>query len=1696
MTSIVPGMINFRNQVADVAGFEESKVEETLNSILSELFPPGTNELNPDQLVPTLTRRTEGMSDVDVVGISFAAHRPDPEVVSEIVVRVHQNEDAAEKEFNLVDSFVRNSSSVFSKSPKRIPDRKSMIIYTHADRALGETSTNLASRVVEKISSATAEQFSNFCEMLQRDLGKARTDLSNFLAHPESLMRTELLESIEKRVAPALFIEASGIDFHPDGSFPLIIIHDLEGATRNAADVARVDEWDPRQNQSGRWVRTTVLFDSSSSNILRFRLPRTEAGDWCWILTEDRNVSSQVKGIKDAITLMFKLQESVVQNWSARLDIAGFSDDQQWSISEIASRIPETCATSFQHRDLHQGNILCSEHGLHIIDLGGLGVAPEGSDWARLELSLWRTVAAKIDVRPDSVPKLTWGFRGSCSQDSNIGQDLNSDERRFLEVLNAIRNALVPTGIHEDALMASLLSQLLMAQRFEVESGAEASPSFAALCGEFKARLAVNSEQTPMFDLDNTPESSLLNLWRRALEKDDYLSEMAAHFLQGLSKLCERTMTDLQMSAYAVGNDLFETNKHVIISGPTSSGKTTIADMLMTRTVLLGNQRARALYIAPTKALAHAKYHEFVRMFQHQEEFHDQIKIVTGDEAKDRSSVVRGRFKIACMVYESANIVFSESGAFLDKLGCIVVDELHMIQDLHRGPLLEIAVTKAIAHRNQSAPAHEQLRIIGITTESSTTSKAFLTIRADSFDYPPVVVDSLTRPVEVRHSFVFRESPDGEKYPKLNIKTFKGDEPRLLGDKEYRAVDALTIGYQHDSHYGSARADVDDTLINTLRNALKEHPFGYRALVFVPSRARANNIGKRLSDELARITISDGTLSWGDRYGPLVIRLARAFSGVEPTNRSHALQEFAKYGILMHHSDIKAHVRREVEMIAAEKDSTAPSQVLIATETLSYGMNLAISDVYMLGTTFTDSKRDGNREQRLLDPCDFHNMAGRAGRLGQLDSGIANVFIVLPRANNPRAITDHYYRPPQPTLGSQLFHAYDQRIISNAKRKQTLDPNFVASVSALELSDPFVKSMLDSLRHLSITRTGNPDAKSLDAIHDFLNDTMFVSNLLNNSTLHQNDSKVVYAHLKDAIRNTLESCSSIDLRLVTKVEAEAPHGVNDSNSANAKYYITERGQAVVDTGTKLKTLQPLVNMASQISRLQLPVEAFAIALVAQEEIYQEYTDYLPEYNRDNNFRDELLLSTVINKTKKIFRSVTAEFGITSEEADKLIGVLEEAEHLSGDDRDSKIRRNALLRLASALLMWINGLDEDSILNLLEGRGSALPPDAGLKPGEMMGFAQFTEALGWKAVLIARILPLEGDDTIQLPSHVVRDLTLLANRIKFGSSANSLPYFLSAGPQDQQPVSRPFIRELEKAGIRPVVVLSPSHVGGASIEAGAPNEFALVRERLGKFAVQQYESLADEMTRETDENDSARGVVDDFWDGSGAAFASSKDAFLTPGISRGLEQPWSLFSKLPTDISWLLSQVQHSVYRVGIVQVNRLIGDAEVPQICLVDESRERTLAGLSEADWQAGNEVFIVAIEIKEDWQMSATGRNWTNLAQFIESQGHVNHLGIVAFPWWPDLNEIPDQVRIALAHRAAANMTTTLLTPASLSLVLSLLARDLLVDRGRTVMSELVEPGEEVTYKLVNVEMLTKYLKREVPTILRETLLSHFEVN
>jgi len=142
---------------------------------------------------------------------------------------------------------------------------------------------------------------------------------------------------------------------------------------------------------------------------------------------------------------------------------------------------------------------------------------------------------------------------------------------------------------------------------------------------------------------------------------------------------------------------IFETFGNTVISLPTGSGKTFLAELLIIKRLIevkLENktEKTHLLYLVPSRALAREKFEDFTKIFGPLESLKIKVCQLTGEivlnsrEAFDKNDVL-------IMTQEKFDMLLRER--FFDSLiDTLIVDEFHNIRSGYRGLKLEFAILR------------------------------------------------------------------------------------------------------------------------------------------------------------------------------------------------------------------------------------------------------------------------------------------------------------------------------------------------------------------------------------------------------------------------------------------------------------------------------------------------------------------------------------------------------------------------------------------------------------------------------------------------------------------------------------------------------------------------------------------------------------------------------------------------------------------------------------------------------------------------------------------------------------------------------------------------------------------------------------------------------------------------------------------
>ena len=134
----------------------------------------------------------------------------------------------------------------------------------------------------------------------------------------------------------------------------------------------------------------------------------------------------------------------------------------------------------------------------------------------------------------------------------------------------------------------------------------------------------------------------------------------------------------------AINAGLLE-GENLLVCTPTASGKTLIAEFAAVKHILEGN--GKVIYIVPLIALANQKFKDF------KERYEKLFKIALSIGDYDSADPYLLNYDLIICTSEKLDSLTRHHAPWLHSINCVVVDEIHLLNDVSRGPTLEVLIT-------------------------------------------------------------------------------------------------------------------------------------------------------------------------------------------------------------------------------------------------------------------------------------------------------------------------------------------------------------------------------------------------------------------------------------------------------------------------------------------------------------------------------------------------------------------------------------------------------------------------------------------------------------------------------------------------------------------------------------------------------------------------------------------------------------------------------------------------------------------------------------------------------------------------------------------------------------------------------------------------------------------------------------------
>lgn len=329
--------------------------------------------------------------------------------------------------------------------------------------------------------------------------------------------------------------------------------------------------------------------------------------------------------------------------------------------------------------------------------------------------------------------------------------------------------------------------------------------------------------------------------------------------------------------------------EHLVVSAPTSSGKTLIGELAALKGVL---DRQRAIFLLPLKALVSDKYRSFTATYGD----YGIVTVQATGETDDITPLLRGQFDIGLLTYEKFAAIALAYPHILSQVGTVIIDEVQMIADDSRGVSLEFILTLLKMRRKQGIEP-QTIALSAVIGETNGLERWL-----------------------------------GGQLLRYTVRPIPLDEGILLADGRFRFIDGASRQEQTTERLFAPafrKGSSQDWIIPLVRKLVKD---GQQIIVFRETKGAARGCALYLARELE-------------------LPPAQAALEVLPTgDASKASQDLAlalQGGVAFHTSELAPEERRVIE--EQFRADSSPIRVIAATTTLAMGVNTPAYSVVIAG---------------------------------------------------------------------------------------------------------------------------------------------------------------------------------------------------------------------------------------------------------------------------------------------------------------------------------------------------------------------------------------------------------------------------------------------------------------------------------------------------------------------------------------------------------------------------------------------------------------------------------------------------------------------------------------------------------------------------------------------------------------------------
>ncbi|CAD6901784.1 unnamed protein product, partial [Tilletia caries] len=384
-------------------------------------------------------------------------------------------------------------------------------------------------------------------------------------------------------------------------------------------------------------------------------------------------------------------------------------------------------------------------------------------------------------------------------------------------------------------------------------------------------------------------------------------------------------------------DSIYQSSRNVVVSAPTGSGKTVVFELAIIRMLQSSNTSAKAVYLAPTKALCSERYKDWSTRLQ---PLGCTVMEITGDtNFSGLSAAKHARVIVATPVRSSLTRRWTDHDKILSNLTLLLIDEVHILHEKGRGARLEVIVSRM---KNYG----QQIRFVAVSATVPNLEDVAEWISRNSAVPPNPKASEQGVPASFADLFRF-----GEEFRPCHLSKFVYGYPKLKDEFAFTA-----------------------SLNKHLLGLVQEHAKAKPCLIFVSTRKGTVQAADAVAKQLAGLEQTREPLPWSKPEAPLRFQ--------DPK-----LEELATVGIAFHHAGMVLDDRR-----AVEQAFLSGSIKVLYINSFFISHHVPCSDHVFCAQIIRGTKQYAGGGWAEISDLDFVQMIGRAGR-PQFDAeGVAVVM--------------------------------------------------------------------------------------------------------------------------------------------------------------------------------------------------------------------------------------------------------------------------------------------------------------------------------------------------------------------------------------------------------------------------------------------------------------------------------------------------------------------------------------------------------------------------------------------------------------------------------------------------------------------------------------------------------------------------------